>query len=159
MPIVYHISGCRTSLLIGDYEILLKRDEVNIYVYLNEAADEYGNSDGEFNLVYSEEKNKILISRMGEPLAAKHDSGKNMNHYYIFMEKYLKNDELKKITNEYEKGNVCSRLYIEYDITVDDELLSVNIMYDDFELYDVPALDPAWFPSNLDFFKARYLQN
>ena len=31
-------------------------------------------------------------------------------------------------------------------------------MLDDFELYDGPAIDPAWFPPNLNFFKAKYLQ-
>jgi len=148
------------NILIGGYDILLKRDEVNISVYLNEATeeDEFGNSGGEFNLVYLEENGKISISKMAEPLTIKHESDGKMNHYYIFIEKFLKNGEMKKIIKEYEKGNVYSKLSVWYDITIDNEEQNGNGMLDDFELYDGPALDPVWFPPNLDFFKAKYLQ-
>jgi hypothetical protein len=146
------------NVLIGDYEILLKRDGINISVYLNEAADLDGNSDDEFNLVYLEESGEILISKMGEPLAIKHESDENINHYYIFIEKYLTDNEMKNIINEYERGNVYSRLSIWYDMTIDSEEQNGNGMLDDFELYDGSSIDPAWFPPNLNFFKARYLQ-
>jgi hypothetical protein len=145
------------EITIGDYEILLKRDEVNISVYLNEAADEDGNSDGGFNLIYSEENGKISISEMGEPLTIKNKPDDKLNHYYIFIEKFLTNDEYKKIINEYEKGNVYSKLSIWYDMSINNEEQNGNGMLDDFELYDGPAIDPAWFPPNLNFFKARYL--
>jgi hypothetical protein len=145
-------------VLIGDYEILLQRDDVNIAVYLNEAADEYGNSDGEFKLIYREENNIISVSKMSEPLAIKHGADKEMNHYYIFIEKYLENDDMKKIINQYEKGKIYSQMNISYDITIDNEPQAVSGLYDDFELYDGPAIDPAWFPQNLDFFKSQYLQ-
>jgi len=147
------------DITIGDYEILLKRDEINIYVYLNEAADIEGNSDGEFNLIYSEENGRISISKMGEPLTIKHGSDEKMNHYYIFIEKYLNNDEIKKMINEYEKGNVYSKLSIWYDMSINNEEQNGNGMLDDFELYNGPAIDHAWFPPNLDFFKARYLES
>jgi len=140
------------NIQIGDYEILLKRDEINISVYLNE------NSDGEFNLIYQEENNRILISNMNEPLALKNNSDEKMNHYYIFIEKHLTDNEMKNIINEYEKGNVYSKLSIWYDITIDNEEQNGNGMLDDFELNNGPAIDPAWFPENLDFFKAKYLQ-
>ena len=147
------------NIQIGDYDILLKRDEINIYVYLNENADEFGESDGDFNLIYSEENGRISVAKMDEPLAVKNDADEKMNHYYIFIEKYLTDNEMQNITNEYEKENVYSRLAIWYDITVDNELQNGNGMLDDFELYDGPAIDPAWFPLNLNFFKAKYLQN
>ena len=146
------------NITIGDYEILLKRDDVNISVYLNEATDEDGNSDGEFNLVYLEENGRISISKMGEPLTIKHEPDEKMNYYYIFMEKHLRNDEYKKIINEYEKGNVYSRVSIWYDMSINNEEQNGNGMLDDFELYNGPAIDPAWFLPNLDFFRARYLQ-
>jgi len=145
------------NITIGDYEILLKRDEVNISVYLNEASDMDGSSDGEFNLIYLEENGKISISEMSEPLTTKHDSDETLNHYYIFIEKYLTDAEYKKIINEYEKGNVSSKLSIWYDMSINNEEQNGNGMLDDFELYDGPAIDPAWFPPNLNFFKARYL--
>ena len=66
---------------------------------------------------------------------------------------------MKNIINEYEKGNVYSKLDIWYDITIDNEEQNGNGMLDDFELYDGPAIDTAWFPENLNFFKAKYLQN
>jgi len=144
------------NILIGDYEILLKRDEVNISVYLNEASDLDGTSDGEFNLIYLEENGKISISKMGEPLTIKHDSDDKLHHYYIFIEKYLTDAEYKKIVNEYEKGNVYSKLSIWYDMSINNEEQNGNGMLDDFELYNGPAIDPAWFPPNLNFFKARY---
>jgi len=145
------------NITIGDYEILLNRDEINISIYLNEAADEDGNSAGEFNLIYSEENGKISISKMGEPLAIKHDPNEKINHYYIFIEKFLNNAEFKKIINEYEKGNVNSKLSIWYDMSINNEEQNGNGMLDDFELYNGPAIDPVWFPPNLNFFKARYL--
>jgi hypothetical protein len=156
----YHIEKFEFNngnILIGDYEILLKRDEVNIFIYLNESADEDGNSDGGFNLIYLEENGKISISKMGEPLATKHDSDEKLNHYYIFIERYLTDDEFKKIINEYEKGNVYSKLSIWYDMSINNEEQNGNGMLDDFELYDGPAIDSEWFPPNLNFFKARYL--
>ena len=156
----YQIAGFEFNngnILIGDYDILLKRDEINISVYLNEAADIDGNSDGEFNLIYLEENGAILISKMGEPLTIKHESDE-INHYYIFIEKYLTNDEMKNIINEYERGNVYSRLSIWYDMTIDNEEQNGNGMLDDFELYNGPAIDTGWFPSNLNFFKTKYLQ-
>jgi len=157
----YQIAGFEFdngNILIGDYGILLKRDEINISVYLNEASDLDGNSDSEFNLVYLEENGGILISKMGEPLAVKHESDEKTNHYYIFIEKYLTDNDMKSIINEYERGNVYSRLSIWYDITIDNEEQNGSGMLDDFELYNGPAIDHVWFPPNLNFFKAKYLQ-
>jgi len=150
------------NITIGDYEILLKRNEINISVYLNEASDLDGTSDSEFNLVYSEENGKISISKMDEPLTIKHEPNENitdekLNHYYIFIEKYLTDAEFKKMINEYKKGNVYSKLSIWYDMSINNEEQNGNGMLDDFELYNGPAVDPAWFPPNLNFFKARYL--
>ena len=144
------------NILIGDYDILLKRDEINTYVYLNEYADIDGNSDADFNLIYSEENGRISISKMNEPLT-KHESDEKVNHYYIFIEKYLSNDDMKKITNEYERGKVYSTLSIWYNIAFDNEEQSLSGMLDDFELYDGPAIDTSFIP-NLNFFRAKYLQ-
>ena len=157
----YQISGFEFNngnILIGDYDILLKRDEININIYLNETADVDGNSDSEFILIYSEENGRILISKMDEPLTKKHESDEEFNHYYIFIEKFINNVEYKKIIKEYEKGNVSSKLSIWYDITIDNEEQSGSGMLDDFELHNGPAIDPAWFPPNLNFFKTKYLQ-
>jgi hypothetical protein len=112
------------NILIGDYDILLKRDEVNVIVYLNETADEDG-----------------------------------MNHYYIFIEKYLTDDEMRNIINEYEKGNVYSRMSVWYDMCIDNEKQNGSGIMDDFELYNGIALEPAMFPPNLNFFKTKYLHN
>jgi hypothetical protein len=146
------------SILIGNYDILLKRDEVNISIYLNETANENGNTVGEFNLIYQEEKGRVLVSKTAEPLAKKNESDYMMNHYYFFIEKYLTDNDMKNIINEYIKGNVYSRFSVWYDITIDNEEQNGNGILDDFELYAGLALDPAYFPPNLDFFKARYLQ-
>jgi len=158
----YQISGFEFnngSILIGDYDILLKRDEINISVYLNESADPDGDSEeGGFNLIYLEENGRISTSKMDEPLTIKNEPDEKLNHYYIFIEKYLTDNDMKKIIKEYEKGNVYSKLSIWYDITIDDEEQSGSGMLDDFELYDGPAIDHVWFPPNLNFFKVKYLQ-
>jgi hypothetical protein len=158
----YQISGFEFdngNILIGDYDILLKRDEVNIIIYLNEKADENGSTAGEFNLVYQEEKGRVLFSKMAEPLAIKNESDYMMNYYYIFIEKHLTDDEMRNIINEYEKRHVYSRMSVWYDMSIDNEKQNGSGVLDDFELYNRPALEPALFPSNLDFFIARYLQN
>jgi len=109
-------------ILIGNYEILLKKDDINISLYLNRETDEYG-----------------------------------INQFDIFIEKYLSNDDMKNIINEYKKGNVNSRMYIGYNIVIDNEPQNGNGLLDDFELYNGIAIDTSFFPANLDFFKAKYL--
>jgi len=143
---------------VGDYKLLLNRDEINIYAYLNEATDDFEGSGVEFNLVYSEEKGRILISKMGEPLTIKKDSEELWNHYYFFIERHLNNDEFKNIISEYKKGNAYSQYFIWYDITIDGEPQAGSGMYDDFEISDGPSIDYALFFPNLDFFRAKYLQ-
>jgi len=145
------------NILIGDYDILLKREEINISVFLNEAADENDNTIGEFNQIYLEKNGRVLASKMAEPLAIKNNPDYMMNHYYIIIEKYLTANEMKNIVNEYKRGNVNSQMSIWYDLTIDNEEQNGSGILDDFELYDGPALDSAFFPRNLDFFKSRYL--
>jgi len=145
------------DIQIGDYTIPLKRDELTISVYLNEKADESGNTAGEFNLIYLEKNGRVSDSKIAEPLAPKDEPDDMVNHYYIIIEKYLADNEMKNIIAEYEKGNVSSRFSVWYDITIDNEEQNGSGLLDNFELYTGPALDPAWFPPNLDFFKEKYL--
>jgi len=158
------------NIQIDDYDILLKRNKINIYVYLNETANEDGNAVEDFELIYLEENGKVLTSKMAEPLAVKNNFN-YMNHYYIFIEKYLTNDQMKKIINKYENEKVYSKFSIWYDLTIDNEEQNGSGLLDNFELYNGIAIepqpglqsegspfDPAWFPVNLNFFKAKYLQ-
>jgi len=148
-------------IIIGGYEILLNKDEVSISVYLNESADDYGNYTGGFNQIYSEENGKVFMSKMNEPLAAKQESAYMFNQYNIFIERPLTDDEYLKISGEYEKGNIASRFGIEYDLVISNEPqeggMGITGIYDDFELYKGAAIDPAWYPPNLGFFKEKYL--
>ena len=158
----YQIAGFEFdngNILIDDYDISLKRNGVNISVYLNETADEEGSSAEGFNLIYLEKNGKVLVSKMAEPLAKKNKPGHMMNHYYIFIEKYLTKNEMKNIVKEYEKKNVNSRMSIWYDLVIDNQEQNDSGLLDDFELYTGFALAPALFPVNLNFFKAKYLQN
>jgi len=151
----YHIGRfefTNGNILIGDYDIALNRDDITISVYLNEASDEDGSADDGFNLMYLEENGSIVTSKMDEPLT------NMLNHYYIFIEKHLNDDDLTAIIKEYEKGNVYSKVSIWYDMSIDNEEQNGSGMLDDFELYNGPAGDTAWFPPNLNFFKAKYLQ-
>jgi len=146
------------NIQIDDYEISLKRNDINISVYLNETANDDGNAVEGFNLIYQEKNGKVLTSKMAEPLSAKNKAGNMMNHYYIFIERYLTNNEMKKIINKYENGKVHSKYSIWYDFTIDNEEQNGSGLLDNFELFNGPVLDPAWFPVNLNFFKVKYLQ-
>jgi len=65
---------------------------------------------------------------------------------------------MKKISNEYRKGNVYSQMSIWYDLTIDNEEQNGSGMKDDFELYNGLFIDSTQFFPNLDFFRAKYLQ-
>jgi hypothetical protein len=143
------------NIQIGDYSILLNSDGLNISVYLNETANENGSTVAGFNQIYLEEDGKISISKMEELLAKKNESGYIMNHYYIFIEKHLTDNEMKAIIKEYEKGNVYSGLEIWYDLTIDNEEQNGSGMLDEFEFYDGLVINPVWLPENLNFFKDR----
>jgi len=145
------------NILIGDYDILLKKNEINISVYLNEAADEDGGAIEGFNLIYQENNGRVSVSKMAEPLAAKNDPD-YLNHYYIFIEKYLTDNEMKNIVSEYKKGNVSSQMSIWYDLTIDNDEQNGSGILDTFELYDGPGIDLAGFFPNLNFFRAKYLK-
>jgi hypothetical protein len=159
----YQIAGFKFTngnILIGNYDILLKRDEVNISVYLNETADEDGNTVGEFNLIYLEENGNVLVSKMAEPLAIKNEPDYIMNQYDIYIEKHLTDNEMKNIINEYKKGNVYSKLSVWYDITIDDQGQNGSGMLDDFELNTgSPVNEYVGLLPHFNFFRAKYLQN
>jgi len=144
------------NITIGEYEILLNRNDLNIYMYLNEAVDEDGNFGSGFNQIYSEEKGEILLSNTDETLTMTQQLDSQYNHYYIFIEKYLNDDEMKNIISEYEKENVNCRFGIKYDLVINNEPHNGNGILDDFEIYNGIAMDPAYFPSNLDFLKTKY---
>jgi len=146
------------NILIGDYNILLKRNEVNISVYLNETADENGNTAGDFNQIYLEKNGRVLVAKMDGPLTTKNEPDYMMNQYNIFIEKYLTDNEMKNIINEYEKGNVYSKFSIWYDITIDNEEQNGSGMMDDFELYNGPVNEYVWLLPHFEFFKVKYLQ-
>jgi hypothetical protein len=131
------------SVIIGNYEILMKRDEMKISIYLNEEPEEFGNSEGVFNQIYLEEKGRVLVSKMNEPLDIKSDPENMANYYYIFIEKYLNNDELKNIINEYKKGNVNSQMNIWYDLIIDNNEQKGSGLMDKFELHDELILDTS----------------
>jgi hypothetical protein len=147
-------------ILIGDYKILLKRNDINIDVYVNESSDEHGDTDGLYSIVYSEKKGRVLISRMGEPLTKNHEYDNKLNNYNIFIEKKLKNKELKNIIKEYEKGNIDSHFYFWYRISFnyEREEHGLNGIYDDCVLYNGSVQEPGWFPPNLEFFRSKVLQ-
>lgn len=146
------------SVQFGGFEMPLKRDAINIYVYLNKAADESGNSDGEFDLIYSEEKGNVLISKMDEPLPTKNESDYTMNLYDIYIEKYITDNEMKNIMHQYKEGNIHSRLSIWYDITIDNEKQTGNGITDDFELHNEFAQDVVWSLPHFRNFNNTYLK-
>jgi len=156
----YHISSFKFTngnITIGDNDIVLKRDDLSIVVYLNESADKKGNTVGDFNLIYQEKNGEVLVSKLAEPLTMKNKPEFLMNRYDIFIERYLTDNEMKNIINKYEKGNVYSKMSIWYDLVIDNEKQNGKGLLDDFELYNGPGIDRDWFPSSLKFFTDKYL--
>ena len=158
----FHISSFEFNygnIMIGDFNISLNRDNVNILVYLNESPVERGNTFDEFNLVYQEKNGRVLISKMAEPLATNNKCDYNMNQYVIFIERHLTENEMKNIINQYRKGNINSNFYIWFDITIDNEEQRGSGLLDNFELYNgqlnkhIFSLIPYF-----DIFVLKYLQ-
>jgi hypothetical protein len=109
------------NIIIGYYNIILKKDELNISVYLNENADENGNTQ-----------------------------------YDIFIEKYLTDNEMENIINEYKNGNVYSQVSVWYDITIDNEEQKGNGILDDFELYSGEIQEYIFLFPHFEFFRTKY---
>jgi hypothetical protein len=142
-------------VLIGDYKILLKKDNIKISVYYNEDSDDIQsivdylnkgnnidfiaeyfkvNTYGSFKLIFLEENNKILISKIDEILLKRQEVDNEINQYNIYIERILNNNDIKYIINEFIKGNTYSKLEVWFDITIDNELMKSGII-DDFEIY------------------------
>jgi hypothetical protein len=157
----YHIENFEFDggyISVGDYKILLKRDNINIDAFVNESSDESGNTDGIHAMVYSERNGQILTSKMHEPLTLNQEHDNLLNQYNIFIEYPLKNNEMDYIINECKKGNKDSMFFLEYTITIDNERMEGCGYLDNFELYDGPVQETQsdWFPPNLGFFVQHY---
>ena len=140
-------------IVVGGYEIPLLRDNVNIFVYLNQKTDNTGSLDNGFDLVFGKESGNVVISKMSEPLSIHHiESDGTYIHYYIFIERFLNDHELERIKSEYAKGNV----YSWFDLIIDGEPQIGSGMADSFVLYNGPAPDAVFLFPNLNFFRAKY---
>jgi hypothetical protein len=127
----YHLQSFEFDngyILIGDYKIVLERDDLSIEMFVSETSDESGNIG------------------LG-----------NLNQYNIFIKYTLKKSDMDNITNEYNKGNTNSQFFLGYTITIDNERMEGCGYSDDFELYNGPAEGTDWFPPNLEFFKTNVL--
>jgi hypothetical protein len=156
----YHISNfvfVNGFITVGNYEILLNRDDLKITVYLNETADLGGSLVDGFTLIYEEENSRIMLSKIGDPLSLDTEPTGKYRHYYIFIEKSISGNDMKNMAAQYKNGGAYSRFGIEYDITIDGKLQRGSGLLDNFELYKGPAIDPVWLPPNLNYFKAKYL--
>jgi hypothetical protein len=122
-------------ILIGEYVILLKKDNINIDVFLNESSDLNGFISESSYIVYSEHNGKKLISKMKEPIEF---SEYQVIEYNINIEKHLDNNNIKNIINEYNKGNIVSYVYLKYRITINTEGRNEYIFdeYNYFEFTD-----------------------
>jgi GTPase Era involved in 16S rRNA processing len=79
----------------------------------------------------------VIDTLLSKPfqMAMKNKPENMMNRYYIFIEKYLTDNEMKNIINEYERENVFSRMSVGYDITIDNEKQNGSGVLDDFKIY------------------------
>lgn len=120
------------SIMIGEYNILLGRENTKISIMLNTSSDVYGKTSGIFDLVYLEEYGNVTISKIKEPIK-KSRTDKTMNQYNINIERRLNEDELANLIKEYQKGNTYSNFTIKYEAKIDNEAGEFGI-YDGFEL-------------------------
>ena len=75
-----------------------------------------------------ERNGEIIISKMNETL-----SGNSYLKYDIFIERVLSHIDIENILLEYKKNNINSILYLEYEITIDNETIKSTI-FDNFEI-------------------------
>ena len=145
-------------IVIGDFEIPLLKDNVNIFVYLNQNTDDNGSQDSGFDLVFRKERGNVLISKMNEPLSIQQieTNGKYI-HYYILIERFLTDYEIKRIKREYENGNIHAQYEIWFNLIIDGEPQIGSGVADDFVLYNGPASDAVFLFPNLNFFRAKYM--
>jgi len=144
-------------IVVGGYEIPLLRDNVNIFVYLNQKTDNSGSLDNGFDLIFEKESGNVVISKMSEPLSIHHiESDGTYIHYYIFIERFLNGHELERIKSEYANGNVYSRFEIWFNLIIDGEPQIGSGVADSFVLYNGPASDAVFLFPNLNFFRAKY---
>jgi hypothetical protein len=93
MPIQYHgdfhigsFEFTKGIIVIGEYEIPLLKDNINIFVYLNQKTDNSGSLISGFDLVFWKERGDVFISKMSEPLSVQQvKSDGYYIHYYMFM--------------------------------------------------------------------------
>lgn len=146
------------NISFTDYNLTLNNENTDISIYLNTTQDEIGSFTENFHLIYSKEKEKIFLSNLNVPLPLIDNSNDKQNHYYIFIERYLTRNELLNILSLYEKGNITAQYSIWYDITIDNNEQKNSGILDNFRLFNGQSLDPSFYPPNLNFFKAKYLQ-
>ena len=130
-------------VLIGNYKILLERENITINILLSKSSDVDGKAKGDFETVYSEDKGKIKISKLEEPIL-KDESDKTMNLYNIDIERVLTKEEINNIINEYENlktidyeyrtGNTNSKINIEYKIKIENEFEAGMFDYFEFRI-------------------------
>ena len=115
-------------VLIGDYKIIFENDDLDIFIFVNINSDEFGNIDEASDQIYLERNGEIIISKMNETL-----SGNSYLKYDIFIERVLSHIDIENILLEYKKNNINSILYLEYEITIDNETIKSTI-FDNFEI-------------------------
>ena len=86
-----------------------------------------------------------------------------LNQYDIFIEKYLTDDEMSNIINEYTNGNIQSSLSIWFDLIIDNEEQTGSGMMDDFELIsgeaNVQLNEYIWLLPHFELFRMKYILN
>jgi len=157
----FHISCFEFTsglIVIGGYELPLLPDNTTIFVYRNQKTDDSGSLDTGFDLVFSKERGTVLVSKMSEPLSVPHiERDGTYIHYYIFIERFLTDHEVKRIKSAYQNGNIHGRYEIWFNLVIDNEPQMGSGVADDFVLYNGPASDAVFLFPNLNFFRARYM--
>jgi hypothetical protein len=129
-------------ILIGNYKILLEKENVKIEILLNKTANEDGKARGNFTPVYSQKKGKTKLSRLDDPII-KEERDKTFNLYNIDIERILTKEEVENIIKEkenlksinygYRTGSTNSKISIDYKIKTNIDGEFETGMFDYFE--------------------------
>jgi hypothetical protein len=118
---------------IDDYKILFEKNNIDIIISANTPSEIIGNTYYPYNYyVYNENNGIIKIFKMNEPIANKYDANENV--YDIYFTKNISNNIYRKLINLYENKKINVQLYFKYDITIDDEVITEELIQE-FELY------------------------
>jgi hypothetical protein len=103
---------------IGNYNLELNKEKISIDIDLNK----------DFNNVYWVIKGQEPKSKMNEPIITKNEKNNGINIYFFsFTLSSISDNEIKIIIDNFKKKNTKTKLYLKYEIEINNEIVIKEI--------------------------------